>query len=126
MIKDQKEPGERRKQIIWVGKARQDLSDLPDAVKEHIGYQLRFVEAGEMPDDFKPMPTVGSGVFEIRVPDVEGRNVGRCFFVTKIEGCIAVLHSFVKTSAKTSKPDIEKGQSRYRTLQEQIRKNKTT
>lgn len=117
-----KQPGERRKQIIWVGKARLDLAELPDAIKEHIGYQLRFVEAGEMPADFKPMPTVGDGVYEIRVPDEDGRNVGRCFFIAKIEGCVAVLHSFVKTSEKTSKPDLDKGRNRYKVLNEQLKK----
>jgi phage-related protein len=31
------------------------------------GYQLRLVQQGKEPDDFKPMPSVGSGAYEIRI-----------------------------------------------------------
>jgi len=119
-----KGPSDRRKQIIWVGNARKDLRCLPDAVKENIGHQLWLLEAGEQPTDFKSMPSVGSGVYEIRVPDADGRNVGRCFYVTKFEGRLSVLHSFVKTSQKTSSKDIKKGRDRYRVLMNIIKQKK--
>lgn len=112
-----------RKRILWVGNARKDLAELPDAIKENVGHQLWLLQNGQMPVDFKPMSTVGNGVYEIRVPDSDGRNVGRCFYVARVEEGIAVLHSFVKTSQQTSKGDIEKGKARFKALNEYLKKN---
>jgi phage-related protein len=69
-----------------------------------------------MPKDFKPMKTVGPGVYEIRAEDDLGNNVGRCFYVAKFGDTIWVLHSFVKKARKTPKSDMEIGIKRYREL----------
>lgn len=34
--------------------------------------QINLAQRGEMPDDWKPMPTIGSGVQEIRIRDTSG------------------------------------------------------
>ena len=36
------------------------------------GYQLDKLQRGSQPDDFKPMPTIGKGVEEIRLWDESG------------------------------------------------------
>ena len=51
------------------------------------------VQQGLMPDDWKPMSTVGSGVYEIRI------HTGlehRVFYVAKYEDGIYVIHAFEK------------------------------
>jgi len=55
------------KPILWVATARDDIRALPTAVRQELGTDLRRVQSGLSPRDWKPMPTVGSGVSEVRV-----------------------------------------------------------
>src|SRR6202011_5890505 len=38
-----------------------DLRDFPEEARRQVGYQLEHVQEGVDPDDWKPMPTGGSG-----------------------------------------------------------------
>ena len=60
------------------------------------------------------MPTVGAGVYEIRVRD--GGRAFRSFYVARFEEAIYVLHVFEKKTQKTSRADLDLGRSRYRDL----------
>ncbi len=60
------------------------------------------------------MPTVGSGVQEIRIWDESGAY--RIFYVAKFEVAVYVLHVFEKRSQKTARTDLELGKSRYADL----------
>ena len=55
------------------------------------------------------MPTVGSGVHEIRVRDESGAY--RVFYVAKFGEAVYVLHVFEKRSQKTARADLELGKS---------------
>jgi phage-related protein len=55
------------KPVHFVGTSREDLRELPDSAQETAGFQLFKVQQGKEPDDWKPMPSVGAGVQEIRV-----------------------------------------------------------
>ena len=48
--------------VHFVGSSREDLRGLPESVQETAGFQLFKVQQGKEPDDWKPMPAVGSGV----------------------------------------------------------------
>lgn len=109
--------------LYWVGAAKKELQKCPKTIKKRIGFQLLRLQNGEQPDDFKPMTSVGKGVYEIRVSDERGNNTGRCFYVAKIEGSIYVLHAFVKNkSQKTPKQNLEMGKERFKELQAHLRK----
>jgi phage-related protein len=95
---------------------------MPENDKEEDRFQLLKLQNGEQPDDFKPMTSVGKGVYEIRVSDERGNNTGRCFYVAKVEGSIYVLHAFVKKSQKTPKQNLEVGKERFKELQAHLRK----
>ena len=69
-----------------------------------------------MPDDFRPMSSIGSGVQEIRVRDTGGAF--RVIYVARFEEAIYVLHAFQKKTQKTSPLDIELARQRYRALLE--------
>jgi phage-related protein len=101
--------------------ARAEMWALPLEVRKAIGFQLLRLQKGEMPIDFKPIKAIGSGVYEIRVVDDRGANVGRCLYVAKFSETIWVLHSFIKKSAKTPQINIEVGISRYRGLVRRIK-----
>lgn len=74
---------------------------------------LRRVQSGEMPRDWKPMSSVGAGVVEMRVR-VSGAY--RLMYVAKFAEEIYVLHTFQKKSQKTAGLDIELARSRLRSV----------
>lgn len=102
------------KPLEWARPALAAVRALPDGARQEVGYQLGRVQEGKAPEDFKPMKTVGSGVFEVRVRD-EGRAF-RSFYVARFEEAVYVLHVFEKKSQKTARSDIEVGRARYRDL----------
>ena len=62
-----------------------------------------------MPENWKPMASVGRGVCEIRVRI--GREF-RVFYVAAYEEAVYVLHAFEKKTQKTRTADIEVGKRR--------------
>jgi phage-related protein len=87
----------------------------PTQPRREIGYQLSLIQNGRSASDWKPIPVVGAGVFEIRV-HAEGEY--RVFYVAKFEDAIYVLHVFAKKTRKASSLDVELGKKRYRELLE--------
>jgi phage-related protein len=79
-----------------------------------VGFQLFKIQQGKEPDDWKPMPSVGVGVQEIRVRDERGAY--RVFYVAKFEEAVYVRHVFQKRLQKTAQPDLDLGKSRYADL----------
>jgi len=102
------------KPVHFVGTSREDIRELPDSAQETAGFQLFKVQQGKEADDWKPMPTVGSGVQELRVRDESGAY--RVFYVAKFEEAVYVLHVFEKRSQKTARTDLDLGKSRYADL----------
>lgn len=101
------------KPICWVGSSLEDLSNFPESVRRKVGFQLRSLQRGEAPSDFKPMPIVGLGVEEIRI---RVEDAYRVFYVARFGEAIYVLHAFQKKTQKTSAPDIEIGKKRYQQM----------
>lgn len=55
------------KPLAWLGSARRDIRAFPADARRRCGFQLRKVQQGLDPDDWKPMTSVGPGVREIRI-----------------------------------------------------------
>ena len=72
------------------------------------------MQQGEQPDDFKPMPTIGKGVDEIRVWDENGTF--RVVYTARLADAVYVLHAFQKKTQTTSRQDIEIAKQRYSDL----------
>lgn len=70
-----------------------------------MGYQIYRLQLGLDPDDWKPMPSVGTGVRELRVQGSDSQY--RAIYITTIGDMVYVLHVFVKKSQKTLKNDLE-------------------
>ena len=67
----------RNKPIAWVATARRDIRAFPANARRDAGFELHRVQQGLDPDDWKPMPTIGPGVREIRIyTDLEQRSIG--------------------------------------------------
>jgi phage-related protein len=104
------------KPVVWLGSSREDIRQFSREVRGIAGTELQSVQRGKDPKGFKPMPTVGSGVYEIRIrTGVEHR----VFYVAKFDEAVYVLHAFQKKTQKTAQHDLEIGRRRYQTLQQQ-------
>jgi phage-related protein len=102
------------KAACFIGTAREDLAGFPESARRRAGYELFMVQVGREPADFKPMPSVGPGAYELRVRDETGAF--RVIYVAKFERAIYVLHAFQKKTRKTSQTDIELAASRYKII----------
>ena len=108
------------KQVRWLGNSLESIRDFPDDPRREAGYQLDRVQAGNDPEDWKPMPSVGLGVKEIRVR--EG-GAFRVIYVARFAEAVYVLHAFQKKANKTPKPDIELARKRFRELMQERRQS---
>jgi phage-related protein len=87
------------------------LRDFPADARQDAGYQLDKVQRGLQPDDFKPMPTIGKGVEEIRIRDDSG--IYRVIYTARFAKAVFVLHAFEKKTQRTSQRDIEIARARF-------------
>jgi phage-related protein len=101
------------KPLAWVGSSLDDLRAFPAAARREAGFQLRRVQSGLMPDDWKPMTSVGRGVYEIRIRTGQEHRV---FYVAKYEQAVYVLHAFEKKTRQTRMADIDVARRRLAAL----------
>ena len=67
------------------------------------GFQLRRVQSGLSPSDWKAVRGVGPGVVEIRI---HAGLEHRVFYVARFAEGVYVLHAFEKRSQRTARTDI--------------------
>lgn len=101
------------KPITWIGSSLDDLRGFPENARSRAGYQLRRIQEGLMPSDWKSMPSVGAGVLAIRIHT--GRQ-HRVFYIAKFEEAIYVLHAFEKKTQRTAKGDLDLARKRLATV----------
>ncbi len=99
------------KPLRFLGNSLEQLREFPDDARHDAGYQLEKVQRGEQPDDFKPMPSIGRGVEEIRVRD--DRGTYRVIYTARLIDAVYVLHAFQKKTRSTAKRDIDIARERY-------------
>ena len=102
------------KPIRFLGDSLKCLRNFPEDARQDAGYQLDKVQRGEQPDDFKPMPSIGIGVEEIRVWDDSGTY--RVIYTARLVDVVYVLHAFQKKAQTTAKRDIDLAKARYSEL----------
>lgn len=107
-----------RRTLLWVGSARKDLRAFPARARSRAGHELDLLQQGLEPTDCKPMPTVGIGVYELRI---RTEGAFRVFYVAKFAEGIYVLHAFEKKTQQTARLDIGIGTKRYRQLMKERR-----
>ncbi len=102
------------KPIDWRGSSLDDLREFPGPARKQAGYDLRKLQRGQIPEDWRPFPEIGAGVNEIRIDCTDGWF--RVMYVAKFEEAIYVLHSFQKATRKTAKKDVQIAETRYRAV----------
>ena len=106
------------KSVTWCGDSRARIRGFPEAARRKAGHELNRVQHGHDPEDWKPIPSVGTGVREIRVR-VQGQH--RVLYVANFEEAIYVLHAFTKKTRKTPKQVLDLASERYRAVIENQR-----
>jgi phage-related protein len=107
-----------RKPVEFRGRSLDDIRAFPKSARREAGHQVDKVQQGLEPDDWKPMPVIGSGVSEIRIRDATGAF--RVIYVAKFTAAVYVLHCFQKTTQKTRKSDLDLAAKRYRELTKEL------
>ncbi|MEI7867304.1 MAG: type II toxin-antitoxin system RelE/ParE family toxin [Candidatus Methylumidiphilus sp.] len=103
------------KDAFFLGSSLADLRNFPAEARNEAGFQLRRVQSGLDPENWKPMQGIGAGVREIRIHEKGAFRV--IYLATRPEG-VYVLHCFQKKTQKTSQQDINMARQRYRLIGE--------
>src|ERR1700730_6199123 len=97
------------KSVVWLGGCKEELSGMPDLIKDSFGFRLRRLQMGKTVADMKPLFQLGHGVYELR--ESFDTNAYRLVYVVNLKTAIYVLDVFMKKS-KTGiglpKPDVER------------------
>ena len=105
------------KPIRFLGDSLKRLREFPEDVRHYAGYQLDKLQRGLQPDDFKPMPTIGKGIEEIRLWDDSGTY--RVIYTARLKKIVVVLHAFQKKTQATSRRDMELARHRWAELKQE-------
>ena len=108
--------------VVWEGDSRDTLQRFPESVRQNLGFQLWQLQQGERPTDYRPLPTVGPGVFELR--DQDQRAWYRLVYLSRTKGVIYVLHCFEKKSRQMPRKDFEMVRRRLRAVRVRIAQEK--
>lgn len=109
--------GRPQKLLDWIGPAHQELQDFPGTARHQAGVELRSVQKGMQPTDWKPLEAVGAGAAEIRVRSFQGGTVQhRVIYVAKFPEAVYVLHAFEKKTQATPPHHLQVAAKRYREL----------
>lgn len=93
------------KEITFFGDMRDRIREFPGDARIRAGFELREVQKGNDPSEWKPMKSAGPGVREIRVRIAPGAF--RIIYLATLPECVLVLHAFEKKTKQTPRKDIE-------------------
>jgi len=102
------------KPVCFLGDSLKCLREFPREARQDAGWQLDRLQRGYQPDDFKPMPSIGRGVEELRVWDEAGTY--RVIYTARMADAVYVLHAFQKKSQATSQRDLDIAKLRFAQL----------
>jgi phage-related protein len=101
------------KALWWLGSSRDDIRAFPEDARRLAGFQLRRIQQGLEPNDWRPMPTIGPGVREIRIHTAREHRV---IYIAKFAETVYVVHAFEKRSRKTPRRDLNLARQRLHQL----------
>ena len=105
-----------RKVVRFLGGSLAAIRQFPKDARNEAGDQLLLVQIGEMPEDWKPMPEIGSGSYEIRIHKPDEYRV---IYVAKFPEAIYVLHAYGKKTQKARQKELEHARRVYAQMLQQ-------
>jgi phage-related protein len=100
--------------IAWEGDSKEVISCFPDEAKQNLGFDLRLLQQGQQPTDYRPMSAVGPGVFELR--DQDERAWYRVIYLSRVHDVIHVLHCFEKRGRQAPLKEINVARQRLKAV----------
>jgi len=104
--------------VAWEGDSRKVLLSFPDDARQNFGFALWQLQQGERPSDYRPLPSIGTGVFELR--DQDERAWYRLVYLSRTSDVIYVLHCFEKKSREMPRKDFEKAKQRLKAVKARL------
>jgi len=80
------------------------------------------LQQGERPSDYRPLPSIGSGVFELR--DEDERAWYRVVYLSRINDVLYVLRCFEKKSREMPRRDFETAKRRLKAVRARLAQEK--
>jgi phage-related protein len=108
--------------VAWEGDSREILQSFPDDVRHNFGFELWQLQQGERPSGYRPLPSIGPGVFELR--DQDERSWYRVVYLSRVNDVIYVLHCFEKKSREMPRRDFEKAKQRLKAVRARLAEEK--
>ena len=108
--------------VAWEGDSKEVISSFPEAAKQNLGFQLRLLQKGQPPTDYRAMSSVGRGVFELR--DQDERAWYRLIYLSRVRDVIHVLHCFEKRSRETPLKEINTARQRLKAVRARMTEEK--
>ena len=109
-------------EIAWEGDSKGVISSFPDAARYNLGFDLRLLQQGQQPTDYRPMSSIGPGVFELR--DQDERAWYRVIYLSRVRNVIHVLHCFEKRSRETPMKEINTARQRLKAVRARMTQEK--
>jgi len=75
---------------------------------------LRLLQRGQPPTNYRPISSIGPGVFELREQDE--RAWYRVIYLSRVRGVIHVLHCFEKRSRETPMKEVNTARRRLKSV----------
>lgn len=97
--------------MVFVRSALRDLRAFPVAARRKAGRELRRIQCGDDPTDWRPLSIVGRGVREIRI---HSEGAWRVIYIASLPAAVYVLHAFGKKSQRTNPLDLGVARARLR------------
>ena len=121
-VSDQGEKSPKYATVAWEGDSKSVLQSLPEDIRQNFGFELWQLQQGERPGDYRPLPSIGTGVFELR--DQDERAWYRVIYLSRINNVIYVLHCFEKKSRELPRRDFEKAKQRHKAVKARLAEEK--
>ncbi len=100
--------------VAWEGDSREVLQSFSESVRQNLGFALWRLQQGERPNDYRPVSSVGPGVFKLR--DQDERAWYHLIYLSRTKGVIYVLHCFEKKSREMPRRELETARRRLRAV----------
>ena len=101
------------KPLVFVGSTLARLRTFPEDARRRLGFELRAVQRGHSPSDWKPMRSVGVGVREIRA---HAGGEFRVIYLAVFEEAVYALHAFEKKTHRTRLADLAQARTNLSTV----------
>jgi phage-related protein len=118
----EKSDGPKLAAIVWEGDSLEVLGSFPEGVTQNFGFELWQLQQGERPRNYRPLPSIGPGVLELR--DQDESRWYRVVYLSRTDDVIYVLHCFEKKSREMPGKDFQKSKQRLKAVKARLAEEK--